>query len=500
MGEVYRARDTKLGRDVAIKVLPEEFSQDKERLDRFQREARLLAQLNHPNIATLHGLEEHDGQQFLVMELVEGETLAERIAKGPISAEEAISLFIQIAEGLEAAHEKGIVHRDLKPANIKITPDGKVKILDFGLAKVFVAGQDVSADLSQSETLTKGTALGVIMGTAAYMSPEQARGKPVDRRTDIWAFGCCLYEALAGKGAFSSETVSDTIAAVLDREPDWNALPSRAPASVDRLLRRALVKDRARRLQHIGDARIEMEDAEVHPRLEEGAHRGVRWLPVWTALGAALLASFVSLAVLRRGPSTDEAVVTRLDISVPSPLPTNSGLGSVLAIAPDGRHIVFQADGMLYLRPMDAMDATPLPGTEGGYSPFFSPDGEWLAFFTSSQLKKLSMRGGTPTTLANVSTANTGVWTAGGDIVFALYGPSGILKVPASGGRAQPLTTLAEGEIDHNFPTDVLPGGDYLVFGVLNDDAVGWDGAQVVAQSLKTGQRKVLLVPCIRKR
>ncbi len=261
---MYRARDSKLGRDVAIKVLPEKFSTDKERLDRFEKEAKLLAQLNHSNIATLHGLEESAGQQFLVMELVEGETLAERIAKGPlppIDEAEVIALFIHIAEGLEAAHEKGIIHRDLKPANIKISPDGKPKILDFGLAKAFLREENVSAETSQLPTLTKGTALGMIMGTASYMSPEQAKGKHVDTKTDVWAFGCCLYEALTGKKAFDGETPTDTIAAVVNSDPRWSALPSETTSRLRELIERCLRKDSRRRLHHIGDARLELEES-----------------------------------------------------------------------------------------------------------------------------------------------------------------------------------------------------------------------------------------------
>ena len=265
MGEVYRARDSKLDRDVAIKVLPDAFARDKERLARFEREAKLLARLSHANVATLYGLEESEGRKFLVMELVEGETLAERIARGPLAFEEAIPLFLQIAEGLEAAHEKGIIHRDLKPANMKITLDGDIKILDFGLAKAFASEQNVSAEMSQSPTLTKGTAVGAILGTPSYMSPEQARGKAVDRRTDVWAFACCLYESLTGRKAFEGETVSDTLAAVLKNEPEWERLPGDAPTWLRSILARALRKDTKRRLRDMGDVRIEIEDAMGKP-------------------------------------------------------------------------------------------------------------------------------------------------------------------------------------------------------------------------------------------
>ena len=268
MGEVYRARDTKLGREVAIKILPEEFSRDKERVARFEREAKVLASLNHTNIATLYGLEEWDGRQILVMELIEGETLAERIAVGPIPVDEAVALYIQIAEGLEAAHGKGVTHRDVKPANIKLTPEGKVIILDFGLAKAFSpVGESASVASSQSPTLTKGTALGTIMGTAAYMSPEQARGKPLDKRTDIWAFGCVLFEALARRPAFGGESITDVLANVVKTEPDWDRLPQTVPWRLRDLLRRCLRKDARRRLGDMSAARIDLEDALGEPEV-----------------------------------------------------------------------------------------------------------------------------------------------------------------------------------------------------------------------------------------
>ena len=295
MGEVYRARDTKLGREVAIKVLPEEFTQHPQKLARFEREARLLAALNHPGIATLYGVEESQGKPFLVMELVEGETLAERIAKGPIPVDEALPLFIQMAEGLEAAHEKGIIHRDLKPANVKITPEGKLKILDFGLVKAFTPEEEVSEAMSQSPTLTKGTALGVILGTASYTSPEQARGKPVDKRTDIWAFGCCLYEALTGKIAFGGDTVTDILAAVVHREPDWGSLPASTPWRLRELLERCLRKASRGRLRDIGDARIQLATADTAPSYEAPASQSRRH--VHTALGAVVGAIVASAAV-----------------------------------------------------------------------------------------------------------------------------------------------------------------------------------------------------------
>ncbi len=295
MGEVYKAKDTRLDRIVAIKVLPEHLAESPERKARFEREARLLAQVNHANIATLHGLEEHDGQKFIVMELVEGETLAERIAKGRIPIDEAIPLFIQIAEGLEAAHEKGIIHRDLKPANIKIGPDGKPKILDFGLARFAEVDPDApEPGGSQSPTLTRGTALGAILGTAAYMSPEQAKGKRVDRRTDVWAFGCCLYEALTGKRVFGGETPTDTIAAVVTSEPDWSALPSDTSLRLRELMGRCLRKDSRRRLHDIADARLELEESDA---TDGGVVDARRW-PAMAGIGVAGLLVGLGVAML----------------------------------------------------------------------------------------------------------------------------------------------------------------------------------------------------------
>ncbi len=295
MGEVYRARDSRLGREVAIKVLPEAFAGNKERLVRFEREARLIASLNHPNIAVIHEFDESDGVHFLVMELVEGETLAARIAKGPIPIDEALPLFTQIAEGLEAAHGKGIIHRDLKPANIKITPEGRAKVLDFGLARA-LAGEAASRD-SQSPTATRHTKIGAILGTASYMSPEQARGKAVDERTDIWAFGCVLYEGLTGRVAFRGDTASDIIAAILDREPDWRALPESTPPSVRGVLRRCMQKDANRRLHDIADARIEIEEALADPDAavpSETAQPRKQMLP-WALMGIASVAFLVAL-------------------------------------------------------------------------------------------------------------------------------------------------------------------------------------------------------------
>ena len=377
IGEVYRARDTKLGRDVAIKVLTDALSQDKERLDRFEREARLLAQLNHTNIATLHGLEDHDGQPFLVMEMVEGETLADRIASGPIPVDEAIPLFIEIADGLQAAHEKKVLHRDLKPANIKIGTDGKPKILDFGLAKAFGAEEDVSAGTSQSPTLTKATAHGVVLGTASYMSPEQARGKPVDKRTDIWAFGCCLYEALTGKKAFDGQTVTDVLAAVVKSEPSLDALPPETTWRLRELLSWCFRKEQRRRLREISVAGVYLEAAldepESHVVHETTPRSASAWLVIVATAIAASLVTWMATSKARDPQPVNKVRVglqpgktlgvSYQDVNSITPLSRTA-----MVFLPDGRGLIFSAEGagpgQLYLRRLDERDAMPIAGTD----------------------------------------------------------------------------------------------------------------------------------------
>ena len=341
MGEVYRARDTRLGREVAIKVLPKSFAQDAERLARFEREAKLLAALNHANIATLYSFEEEDGTRFLAMELVEGETLAERIARGGIPIDEALSWLRQIASALEAAHDKGIIHRDLKPANIKITPEGQIKVLDFGLAKAFNGDDGVDAVSSMSPTLTKGTALGAILGTAAYMSPEQAKGKAVDPRADIWAFGCVVFEVLTGKRAFHGEDVSETLAAVLRDEPDWKALPASTPASVHRLLRRSLTKKLADRLAHIRDARLELDDTTSEPATREKPRASAR-TTVLIGLIGLIAGSLVTGVAMWMATRPESARTTRLVLENPTDVPLALETNHPdITIAPDGSYIVF---------------------------------------------------------------------------------------------------------------------------------------------------------------
>ena len=505
MGEVYRATDTKLKREVAIKVLPDEFSADADRLTRFEREAKVLASLNHPAIATLYGFE--DG--FLVMELVEGETLAERIAKGPIPADEAIPLFVEIAEGLEAAHDKGVVHRDLKPANLKIGLDGKPKILDFGLAKAFAGHEeDVSAETSQSPTLTKGTALGTIMGTASYMSPEQARGKTVDKRTDIWAFGCLLYEALTARQVFQGETITDILGALLHKEPDWDVLPEDIPPTIGNLLRRCLRKDRNRRLQHIGDARIEMEDALTGAGMEIpaaapkiAAHSFWRRAIPWAGTGLVVGAVLASLAVwnLKFTSSPESRPITRLSLTLPSEQGLTALDNPAIVLSPDGIQLVYVSrnkDGnqQLYLRPMDSLESRPIPGTEGAVNPFFSPDGQWVGFWADKKLKKVSIGGGGPLTLCELPMSLAGAsWGIEDEIVFATTRLSGIWKVAAAGGTPELLTSpdFTKGESGHFYP-EFLPDGKAVIFNSIQPSGAYGVG-RILVRQLETGEQRVLI-------
>ena len=416
MGEVYRARDTRLQRDVAIKVLPPAFANDADRLARFEREARVLASLDHPHIGTIHGVEESDpwthsgpAVKALVLALVEGETLTDRIARGPIPIAEALEYARQIADALEAAHEKGIVHRDLKPGNIKITPAGVVKVLDFGLAKTLgpsEAGHD-APDLTRSPAMTSGvTHEGLILGTAAYMSPEQARGLKVDKRADVWAFGCVLYEMVTKRVAFGGETVSDTIAAILGQDVDWNALPTSTPQSVHRLLHRCLVKDVTRRLRDIGDARLDLAEASEPVPSEANRRRSssvgrLGWIPAFGAVLGALAIGFFASALYFRRAAVD-APEMRMEIATPG----TDDFVADFALSPDGRTLAFVAapDGtqQIWLRPLDADSARPLTGTEGALRLFWSPDSRSIGFVTSGQLKRIDVAGGPAVMLTSV--------------------------------------------------------------------------------------------------
>jgi serine/threonine protein kinase/Tol biopolymer transport system component len=488
MGEVYKAHDTKLGRDVAIKVLPETFAHDPERLSRFQREAKMLASLNHPNIAAIYGLEEDASKSYLVMELVPGETLRERIAReGPLPVEEALGICRQIAEALEAAHEKGIIHRDLKPANVKVTPEGKVKVLDFGLAKAF-AGDTASSNPAESPTLSAAaTAQGLILGTAAYMSPEQARGKAADKRADIWAFGCVLYELLTGKQTFQGETVTEILAAVLKTEPDW----SRVPAKAQRLLRRCLERDPKRRLRDIGDAWPLLDDASHAPPAVKSS---VLWK---VAAGVLGLAFTIALWAPWRGPTRPiEQPLARLDLDLGPDVSLGSNPRPAAILSPDGTRLVFVSQGSdgthrLFTRRLDQPKAAQLAGTEGAYAPFFSPDGQSVGFFAGGKLKKTRIDGGDPVALCDAPAGRGASWGEDGSIIAALDSQVGLSQVQPEVGKVISLTELSLGEVSHRWP-QVLPGGNAVLF-TTNSGFGNYDGAGIAVVSLEDHRRKNLL-------
>jgi len=488
MGEVYRATDSRLGRDVAVKALPEAFASDPERLARFEREAKLLASLSHANIAGIHGLEEHSGQRYLILEFVDGETLADRLARGPLPLDEAIEVGRDIARALEAAHESGIVHRDLKPGNIMLTAAGAVKVLDFGLAKSAPpAGSSSSIALSASPTMTyAATAAGVILGTAAYISPEQARGRNVDRRTDIWSFGCVLFECLAGRPAFAGETVSDLVARILQTEPEWGALPAATPAMVRRLLERCLRKDARERLRDIGDARIELDEmlaAGVSASgmapvagAAAGARRGGSAVVAWSvaAVALALGAAGLLLPSLVHRPARPAA--TRAIVSSPVGYSIANNPSGV-AVSPDGRSIVFTASDSagalrLWVRPLESLEARPVEGTEipgdNPALPFWSPDGKTIGFFADGKLKIIPATGGAAQNLTSVSNARGGTWSRQGVILFARYSQGPLFRISPSGGDPVQVTTVDSTlhETAHRFPR-FLPDGRHYEFVAL---------------------------------
>jgi Tol biopolymer transport system component len=477
MGEVYRARDTKLNRDVALKVLPDAFVLDVERLARFRREAQVLALLNHTNIAAIYGFQEANGIKALVLEFVDGPTLGERIAGGPIAIDEALSIARQIAEALEAAHEQGIVHRDLKPANIKLRSDGTVKVLDFGLAKA-VAGSsehDPSHAVTQSPTITTPamTQMGVILGTAAYMSPEQAKGRPADKRGDIWAFGCVLYEMLTGARLLQGEDITETIAAVVRATPDWGKLPPGTPESIRRLLRRCLEKDRKERLPHIGAARLEVKDAlasmdvEMPPVMTTvvRSRRGERL--AWVLAGITTMAALALGAKWYSSRALDAR--TYRSMIVP-PAHLQGDPAGRLAISPDGRRLAFLAPDatgrvIVWVRPLDSLSAQPLAGTEDAAHPFWSPDSRFIAFTASGKLKRIDASGGPALTLCESGSIGYGTWNRDDVILFASTNSTGIHRVSAGGGPATPVTALDSnaGETGHRFPF-FLPDGRHFLF------------------------------------
>src|SRR5262245_1442773 len=487
MGEVYRAHDSKLGRKVAIKILPDGFTHDPERLARFEREAHLLASLNHPNIAAIYDLAEWNGTRFLVLELVPGETLAETVGRGSIPVDEALTICRQIAEALEAAHEKGIVHRDLKPANIKLTPEGKVKVLDFSLGKLSEPEGPVGS-LSHSPTITgRGTMEGVILGTAAYMSPEQARGKEVDRRTDIWSFGCVVLELLTGKQAFNGETVTDLFATILKGEPDWSALPVSTPHAIRLLLRQCLQKDARRRLQHIGDARITMEDAALDIGMPAAAAvAGItrtRRPTLWIGIAAVLLVSVITLgaALVILYRSREEPRVVQFSVSPPPNTSFESGTvapyNTVASISPDGRRLAFiVANNLiqrsLWVRSLDAVTPQSIPGTDNAASPFWSPDSRSIAFFANGRLKKVDLAGGPPQTVCDVtSLPYGGTWNRDGLILFAPAANGPLYRVASVGGEQMAVTKLSSGQTAHRSPW-FLPDGRRFLYLVLGSPEI----------------------------
>ena len=506
MGEVYKARDTKLDRDVAIKILPEAFAADAERVARFQREAKTLAALNHPNIAQIFGLEQAGDVHALAMELVAGDDLSQRIARGAIPLAEALPIAKQIAEALEAAHEQGIIHRDLKPANIKVRPDGTVKVLDFGLAKAIEPASGSSPSVSQSPTITTPamTHAGIILGTAAYMSPEQARGKAVDKRSDIWAFGAVLFEMLTGKRAFEGSEVSDVLASVLAREPEWTLLPRGLSPTLTSFLERCLHKDAKQRVPDIATMRLALEGAfDTGASQRGGAVAAAQ--PPWRRLlpfvaGAVVAAVVAGVTVWSLWPISEPRTVTRFDYRLPESQ-AMSGVGGIvqlLTVSPDGRRVVYATSQGFYVRTMGELDAKPLAGTEtfGGqrYNPVFSPDGESIAYLTGAEVRRISISGGAPIVIATITegrgtSASGASWGADNTILYSV--DSGIWRVPADGGTTERVISAKEGE-SMGSPR-LLPDGDSVLFSVTT--ATGptrWDQAQIVVQSLRTGERKVV--------
>jgi serine/threonine-protein kinase len=508
MGEVWKARDMKLGREVALKVLPDAFARDQERMARFTREARLLASVNHPNIASIYGVEESPEQSALVLELIDGETLAERIARGPIKLDEALRIALQVAEALEAAHEKSVIHRDLKPANVKITPQGTVKVLDFGLAKALEEETGSSSNLSESPTLSAAaTRAGVILGTASYMSPEQARGKSVDRRTDIWSFGVLFFEMLSARRIFEGETVTDTLAKILEREPDWHQLTPRTPAAVRKLLQHCLTKNVRDRLQAIGDARTLLQELTTDPAVLAGEVERVAY-PLWKKLLPWGLAPvFIAAGWLIKPSETPiETLVSRFDYTLPGGQILAHNFRHAVELSPNGTRMAFVANApgapasssKIYVKNMDQSDAIPIPGTEGGHNPFFSPDGEWLGFVQEQRIKKVPLTGGTPVVVVEELTSRSyGMsWGTDGTIVFADTVEGGLKQVRDSGGEPKTFTELdsTAQEAVHRLP-HFLPDGNGVLFTVLRYTSLtpNWKRAQIWVQSLKTGERKLVL-------
>jgi eukaryotic-like serine/threonine-protein kinase len=514
MGEVYRAHDAALGRDIALKVLPDAFALNPDSLSRFGREAQVLAALNHPNIAAIYGLEEGHGTRALVLELVEGPTLADRLVHGAIPLDDALSIAFQIGEALDAAHAQGIVHRDLKPSNIKVRPDGTVKVLDFGLAKAFEPSASLTPDASRSPTLISpaATRIGVIMGTAAYMSPEQARGRPVDKRADVWAYGCVVYEMLVGARAFDGDDVSATIARVIEREPDWSALAAVAPPPVVRIVRRCLQKDPKHRLRDVADAVLELQEAvdtrgSANLPVAGSPARSRSTLVLTAAVAAALaigvLAGLWLLPLLTTSSARDETpppprLSTEIDLPADAPLALDSEAADVgydstlLDVSPDGRSLVYVGvsggSSRIFERRLDSFEVHPLPGTEGAIHPFFSPDGRWLGFLTNDKVKTYSFATGTSSTIGDVTTGIVGTWTKDDQIFVAAEEGRRLLRMNPKGGAP----VLVAGPRDGFRYGRVTPDGkSALVTLVVN--GIGADFAQMVLYNLTTNESKTLV-------
>jgi len=513
MGEVYRAHDERLDRHVAVKVLPEVVAGVQDRLERFEREAKLLASLNHPNIATLHGFEEEDRLRYLVMELVEGESLASVIGRGAIPFDEALAIALQISKALEAAHEHGVIHRDLKPANVMLDSEGGVKVLDFGLAKAFdpeASGPMSPESIAESPTLTADmTRAGVLLGTAPYMSPEQAHGKVVDKRADVWAFGCVLYEMLTGTRAFVGATSTEVLAGIIKGEPDWGVLPAETPITIIRLLRRSLTKDSRDRLHDIADARLEIEEAITGPdwapvdQMErpEPTFRESRRAAWPVTLAAVVVTALIAFLAWRLSDVrwTESRRPVRVALNLPAGVTIHAEEVPLLAMSPDGRWLVFgvkrgspQETLPLFKRSLERFDATPMPGTEGGHEPFFSPDGRWVGFFAGGKLKKVPLDGGSPQILAETPYPWGGTWGPDGTIVFNRDWANGLWRVPASGGEAEQLAApqFEQGDWDLAFP-EYLPGGRAVLFTVWR--GITGDSSQVCVLDLESLARKTLI-------
>jgi serine/threonine-protein kinase len=513
MGEVYRARDGKLARDVALKILPAEFALDGERVARFKREAQVLASLNHPGIAAIYGFEDSDGVHALVLELVEGPTLAARIAQGALPPDEALPIARQIADALEAAHDQGIIHRDLKPANIKVRPDGTVKVLDFGLAKLAetgaIAASGAGFALSQSPTITTPamTMAGMILGTAAYMSPEQAKGRPADKRSDIWAFGCVLFEMLTGKRAFDGDDVSDTLASILKSEPDWKSWPTEAATPIRLLIERCLSKDRRERIGDVSTLRFVLaESSNLAPRAtasDAASNRAGLGRASRITVGGAVIATAVLAAAagwyFRPAPAPPK--VGRFWLKLSEDEKTLPAVGrQILAISPDGMRMALVASQRVWLRSLSEFSpvtsaAAPTLGPGGLHSPAFSPDGDSVAFYATPAMRRIAFSGGAPVTLCAVPAPFGVTWDASGLLVG--QGAAGVVRCSPNGGAAEPLAKVQDGELAHG--PQMLPDGRHLLFTIAKTSksdvgsATRWDQARIVVQDLKSGEQKTVL-------